>query len=310
MGGHYFFPPMLEILVNGLARGAIYALIALGYTMVYGILGMINFAHGEIFMIGMFAAVYALGALGSMGLIAVGITLPVAILLAMVLAAGFGIANERIAYRKLRGAHLLAPLTSAIGMSIVLQNFIMLSVTKGKVDFPRAIAAPLADTTWKLGPLHLTALQALIFALTLSLMGALYWLVQRTRLGIALRAVAQDRTMASLCGMRVDGLITLTFAIGSALAAAAGVMVSMYQGVMRFDTGYMMGLKAFTAAVLGGIGNIPGAVIGGLIIGLAEDVTSYTIASEWKQCTAFAILILVLWLRPRGLLGERVADKV
>ncbi|MEN9309788.1 MAG: hypothetical protein RL173_3720, partial [Fibrobacterota bacterium] len=213
-------------------------------------------------------------------------------------------------YRKLRGAHLLAPLTSAIGMSIVLQNFVMLSVTKGKVDFPKAIAAPLSNTTWTLGPLHLTALQALIFAITFTLMGALFWLIQRTRLGIALRAVAQDRTMASLCGMKVDHLITFTFALGSALAAAAGVMVAMYQGVLRFDSGYSMGLKAFAAAVLGGIGNIPGAVIGGLIIGLSEDLTTYGIGSDWKQTTAFAILILVLWLRPRGLLGERVADKV
>ena len=306
----YFSPPMLEILVNGLARGAIYALIALGYTRVYGILGMINFAHGEIFMLGMFGAVYALGALGSAGMVSVGLTLPIAIVVAMAFSAGFGVLNERIAYRKLRGSHLLAPLTSAIGMSIVLQNFVMLSVTKGKVDFPNAIAAPLSDTTWTLGPLHLTALQALIFAVTLVLMGGLFWLIQRTRLGIALRAVAQDRTMASLCGMKVDHLITFTFALGSALAAAAGVMVAMYQGVMRFDSGYSMGLKAFTAAVLGGIGNIPGAVVGGLIIGLAEDLTTYEIGSDWKNATAFGILILVLWLRPRGLLGERVADKV
>jgi len=301
---------MLEILVNGLARGAIYALIALGYTMVYGILGMINFAHGEIFMLGMFGAVYALGALGSAGMVSVGLTLPIAIVVAMAFSAGFGVLNERIAYRKLRGAHLLAPLTSAIGMSIVLQKFVMLSVTKGKLDFPNAIAAPLSNTTWNLGPLHLTALQALIFAITFALMGTLLWLIQRTRLGIALRAVAQDRTMASLCGMKVDQLITFTFALGSALAAAAGVMVAMYQGVMRFDSGYSMGLKAFTAAVLGGIGNIPGAVVGGLIIGLAEDLTTYEIGSDWKQTTAFAILILVLWLRPRGLMGERVADKV
>jgi branched-chain amino acid transport system permease protein len=301
---------MLEILVNGLARGAIYALIALGYTMVYGILGMINFAHGEIFMIGMFGSIFALGALGSAGLVGAGLTLPVAIVAAMALSAGFGILNERLAYRKLRGAHLLAPLTSAIGMSIVLQNFVMLSVTKGKLDFPRDISAPLAETRWSVGPLHVTALQTTIFALTLALMGGLFWLIQKTRGGIALRAVAQDRTMASLCGMRVDGLISLTFALGSALAAAAGTMVAMYQGVVRFDAGYEMGLKAFAAAVLGGIGNIPGAVLGGLLIGLVEDITSYTIRSEWRESTAFVILILVLWLRPHGLLGERVADKV
>src|ERR1035437_7278428 len=155
---------MLEILVNGLARGAIYALIALGYTMVYGILGMINFAHGEMFMIGMFGSVFALGALGSAGLVGAGLTLPLAIIAVMSISAGFGILNERLAYRKLRGAHLLAPLTSAIGMSIVLQNFVMLSVTKGKIDFPRAVSSALADKKWSIGPVHLTALQALIFA--------------------------------------------------------------------------------------------------------------------------------------------------
>lgn len=301
---------MLETLVNGLSRGAIYALVALGYTMVYGILGMINFAHGEMFMLGMFASAFALGALGSAGLVSVGLTLPIAILIAMALSAGFGAMNERIAYRKLRGAHLLAPLTSAIGMSIVLQNFVMLSVTKGKKDFPQSISAPLADTRWDIGPLHITALQALILGSTVVLMGGLWFVIQRTRLGIALRAVAQDRTMASLCGMKVDHLITWAFMIGSSLAAAAGTMVAMYQGVIRFDAGYTLGLKAFAAAVLGGIGNIPGAVLGGLLIGLAEDITTSAVGADWKHTSSFALLILVLLLRPRGLLGERVADKV
>jgi len=301
---------MLEVLVNGLARGAAYALVALGYTMVYGILGMINFAHGEIFMLGMFACVYALGALGALGLVQVGLTFPLAIVMAMLFSAGLGWANERVAYRKLRGAHILAPLTSAIGMSIVLQNFVMLSVTKGKIDFPRAVAAPFVGREYVVFGAHIGLLQIAILSTTIVLMGALFWLIQKTRIGIALRAVAQDRTMASLVGIPVDLAISLTFMLGSALAAAGGVMISMYHGVLSFDAGYQVGLKAFIAAVLGGIGNIPGAVLGGLVLGVVEDGTSLWIRSEWKSVTAFLILILVLLLRPRGILGERVADKV
>jgi len=301
---------MMEILVNGLSRGAVYSLIALGYTMVYGILGMINFAHGDVFMIGMFASVFALGTLGSMGLSALGITIPIAVVAAMVVAAGFGWANERIAYRKLRGSHLLTTLTSAIGMSIVLENFVMLSVTKGKIDFPRAAVAPLLAVSWNVGGASITLLQVGLWAVTLVMMLGLFWLIHKTRIGIALRAVSQDRTMASLVGIQVDRTISFTFMLGSALAAVAGTMVGMYQGVLRFDAGYAIGLKAFTAAILGGIGNVPGAVLGGLLIGLAEDSTSVLIKSEWKNSVAFAILVLVLLLRPRGILGERVAEKV
>jgi len=301
---------MIEVLVNGLARGSAYALVALGYTMVYGILGMINFAHGEIFMVGMFACVYALGALGALGLVQIGLTFPLAIAMAMLFSAGLGWANERVAYRRLRGAHILAPLTSAIGMSIVLQNFVMLSVTKGKIDFPRAVAEPLAGRQFSFLGAQISLLQILILSTTLVLMAALFWLIQRTRVGIALRAVAQDRTMASLVGIPVNLAISLTFMLGSALAAAGGIMIAMYQGVLRFDAGYQTGLKAFIAAVLGGIGNIPGAVLGGVLLGLVEDGTSLWIKSEWKNVTAFVILILVLLLRPRGILGERVAEKV
>jgi branched-chain amino acid transport system permease protein len=301
---------MIEVLVNGLARGSAYALVALGYTMVYGILGMINFAHGEVFMVGMFACVWALGALGSFGLVQLGIALPASIAIAMLFCAWLGWANERVAYRRLRGAHILAPLTSAIGMSIVLQNFIMLTVTKGKIDFPRAFADPLAGRHVEFLGARVSALQIAILATTVLLMGALFWLIQRTRVGIALRAVSQDRTMASLVGIPVDRAISITFMLGSALAAAGGVMISMYQGVLRFDSGYQIGLKAFIAAVFGGIGNIPGAVLGGILLGLVEDATSLWIRSEWKNVTAFAILVLVLLLRPRGILGERVADKV
>lgn len=301
---------LMEILVNGLSRGAVYSLIALGYTMVYGILGMINFAHGDVFMIGMFASVFALGTLGSMGLTALGITIPIAIVIAMLVAAGYGWANERIAYRKLRGSHLLTTLTSAIGMSIVLENFVMLSVTKGKIDFPRAAVAPLLAVSWNLGGARITLLQVGLLVVTFVMMAGLFWLIQKTRMGIALRAVSQDRTMASLVGIQVDRTISFTFMLGSALAAVAGTMVGMYQGVLRFDAGYAIGLKAFTAAILGGIGNVPGAVVGGLLIGIVEDSTSTLIKSEWKNTVAFGILVLVLLLRPRGILGERVAEKV
>jgi len=195
-------------------------------------------------------------------------------------------------------------------MSIVLQTFIMLTVTKGKIDFPRAFADPLAGRHVEFLGARVSALQIAILATTVLLMGALFWLIQRTRVGIALRAVSQDRTMASLVGIPVDRAISITFMLGSALAAAGGVMISMYQGVLRFDSGYQIGLKAFIAAVFGGIGNIPGAVLGGILLGLVEDATSLWIRSEWKNVTAFAILVLVLLLRPRGILGERVADKV
>lgn len=299
----------MEILINGLARGAIYALVALGYTMVYGILGMINFAHGEIFMLGMFAAVFGIGLVTTLLPAPLWLVLVAGILFAMAISAGFGYLNERIAYRKLRRSHILAPLTSAIGLSIILQNFVMLAVTKDKVDFPRHHAEWFAAQYPLLGA-SISRLQIAILVVALVLMAALFWLIQRTRLGIALRATSQDRTMAGLVGIPVDRAISTTFIVGSALAAVAGVMVSMYQGIMRFDSGYAMGLKAFTAAVLGGIGNIPGAVLGAFLIGLVEDFTAFQLGSDWKNTTIFVILVVVLILRPRGLLGERVADKV
>jgi branched-chain amino acid transport system permease protein len=301
----------MEILINGISRGAIYALVALGYTMVYGILGMINFAHGEIFMVGMFAAVYAIGALSSLWGPQLALNLGLGLVLASLLAAAFGYANERIAYRRLRHAHLLAPLTSAIGLSMVLQNFIMLSVSKDKIDFPTFYSARLQETHFFLLGAKITLLQITMLGTAVLLMGLLFYLIHRTPLGLAMRATSQDRLMAGLVGISPNRIIAFTFILGSALAAVAGTMVAMYQGILRFDHGYTMGIKAFTAAILGGIGNIPGAVIGGLIIGLTEDITSNSdLGSDWKHCTTFAILMAVLILRPRGLLGERVADKV
>jgi branched-chain amino acid transport system permease protein len=304
---------VLETLVNAITRGGIYALIALGYTMVYGILRMINFAHGEIFMIGMFAGIVALALMTTLG-VTLGsfVALGLAVGFAMIVASAFGCTNERLAYRPLRRAHVLSPLISAIGMSIVLQNFIMNAQSKDKVDFPRRYSAPLIENFVAFGAeVRISYLQLMIILTSVVLMIALHVFVSRTRLGRAMRATAQDQTMAALVGIPIDRVISITFVIGSALAGAAGVMVAMYQSVARFDSGYLAGLKAFTAAVLGGIGNIPGAMLGGFLIGLAEDFTAATPwGSDWKDVVAFVILIAVLIVRPRGILGERVAEKV
>ena len=301
---------LTEILLDGISRGAVYALVALGYTMVYGVLGMINFAHGEIFMIGMFACVYAIGALSVMWGDHATLNLVLGIVIAMIFSAGYGYANERIAYRRLRKAHVLAPLTSAIGISTFLQYFIFLNVSKEKVQFPRYYSDLLTTHYIMIGPVEISYLRIAILGLTILIMGGLFYLINYTRLGIALRATAQDQLMASLVGIPVDKIIAFTFILGSALAAVAGVMVAMYTNVLVFDAGYRVGLKAFTAAILGGIGNVPGAVLGAMILGLTEALTTLQFGSEWNDVTTFAVLMLVLLLRPRGLLGERVADKV
>ncbi len=301
---------LTEILINGVSRGAMYALVALGYTMVYGVLGMINFAHGEVFMIGMFACVYAIGvlslALGNHVLVNLGLSIVVAV----IFSAAYGYANERIAYRRLRKAHVLAPLTSAIGISTFLQYFIFLTVSKDNVKFPRFYSDWLTSSRVHLLGVDVTYLQMSILGLTLVIMAALFYLIHFTRLGIALRATAQDQLMASLVGIPVDKIIAFTFILGSGLAAIAGVMFAMYNKEFKFDVGYHEGLKAFTAAILGGIGNIPGAVLGALLLGLSEALTAWCFGSDWENVTTFAVLMLVLLLRPRGLLGERVADKV
>jgi branched-chain amino acid transport system permease protein len=301
---------LVEILLDGVSRGAVYALVALGYTMVYGVLGMINFAHGEIFMIGMFACVYAIGAFSiAWGDHAV-LNLTLGIIVAMIFSAAYGYANERIAYRRLRKAHVLAPLTSAIGISTFLQYFIFINVSKEKVQFPRYYSDLLTTHHITIGSIEISYLRIAILGLTLVIMAGLFYMINYTRLGIALRATAQDQLMASLVGIPIDRIIAFTFILGSGLAAVAGVMVAMYTNVLVFDAGYRVGLKAFTAAILGGIGNVPGAVLGAMIIGLTEALTTLEFGSEWSDVTVFAVLMLVLLLRPRGLLGERVADKV
>jgi branched-chain amino acid transport system permease protein len=301
---------MLETILNGLTRGAIYALIALGYTMVYGILGMINFAHGEVYMIGMFTGILVLAACTTLGGLPLGIALALAFGFAMAVSAAYGYTNERLAYRPLRRAHVLAPLISAIGVSTFLQNFVMNAQSKDKVDFPPQYSQPFMAGGIQLGGVHISSLQIFIVTMSVLLMVGLYLLVHYTRLGKAMRACSQDKTMAGLVGIPVDRVISLTFIIGSGLAAAAGMLFAMYNGVARFDAGYVAGLRAFTAAVLGGIGNIPGAMLGGFLIGLIEDITAYKLGADWKDISAFCALMIILIFRPRGLLGERVAEKV
>ncbi len=297
---------LIQQLVNGLTLGAVYALIALGYTMVYGILQLINFAHGEIYMLGAYLGVIYMGIATALGVTQTHLvpSLCMAFVLSAVTCAGYGGIVERMAYRPLRSAHRLAPLISAIGVSIFLQNFVML--TQGSADkvFPHIFPAASSMISEEI---PVSGIQLFILAASVFFMAGLHLFVTRTRLGKAMRATAQDRVMASLCGIPIDQVIAVTFMIGSILASAAGVMVTIYYGVVHFSIGYVAGLKAFTAAVLGGIGNISGAMIGGLLLGLTESLGAAYLSSEFKDGFAFLILILVLTFRPTGLFGQKEA---
>ncbi len=294
--------------INGLTLGAIYALIALGYTMVYGILELINFAHGEVVMVGAYSGIIILGGLTFSGFAAghLVITLILTFAGAMLVSSILGALIERIAYRPLRKAHRLAPLISALGVSIILQNAVMLSFGSGNKVFPQVFPAG----EFHLGGASLSYLQFFIILAALLVMAGLTLFIRGSRLGMAMRATAQDYEAASLMGINPNFIISVTFVIGSALAAVAGVMVAMYYSVAHYTMGYTIGLKAFTAAVLGGIGNIPGAMLGGFLLGGVESYASGFISSVYKDVIAFAILILVLVFRPSGLLGEQTPDKV
>ncbi len=298
----------LQQLVNGLTIGMIYALIALGYTMVYGIAQLINFAHGEVFMVGAYFGLFAYSILtpllSSPGSATLGVFL--VFLFAMTLSALLGVVIERFAYRPLRHAPRLAPLITAIGVSFLLQNIIMLVFGPSDKSFPSLIES----VTYTAGSVTFTNLQILIAASSVLLMISLHVFIRHSRTGKAMRALADDRDAANLVGVNTNRIISVTFLIGSALAGAGGVMFGMYYNTINFHDGYLAGLKAFTAAVLGGIGNIPGAMIGGLLIGVLEGLGAGYLSSEWKNVFAFFILILILLFRPSGLLGARVVKKV
>jgi branched-chain amino acid transport system permease protein len=296
----------LQQLLNGLTLGSIYGLIAIGYTMVYGIIGMINFAHGDIFMIGAFVAliVYLL-LLSLLYSIPVAIALLIMMIVAMLVTSLFNWTIERVAYRPLRGSFRLAPLITAIGMSIALSNFVQ--VTQGPRNKP---IPPLISQTYEVGAMTFSLKQIVIFTVTAALLAVFWYLVNKTPLGRAQRACEQDRKMAALLGIDVDRTISITFVMGAALAAVAGTMYLMYYGVVVFSDGFVPGVKAFTAAVLGGIGSIPGAVVGGILIGVIESLWSAYFSIDYKDVAAFSILAIVLIFLPSGILGRPEVEKV
>jgi branched-chain amino acid transport system permease protein len=295
---------LLQQIVNGLVVGSVYALVALGYTMVYGILQLINFAHGEIVMIGALTALVTTKALTGAGVPDV-LALIIAIFVAMVVCAVAGMLIERIAYRPLRNAPRLAPLITAIGVSILLQQLAILVFGRNYFSFPEIIP----KTPIQIGVVTVTMNEIVIFITSIVLMAGLLWLINKTKIGTAMRATAENQKVAGLMGIDINKIIAFTFAIGSALGAIAGVMVASNYGQAHYYMGFMLGLKAFTAAVMGGIGNLWGAVVGGLILGLVENVGLIFVRGDYKDIFAFVVLVVVLIFRPQGLIGEKVAER-
>ena len=292
--------------VNGLTLGSIYGMIAIGYTMVYGIIGMINFAHGDVFMLGAFAALIAFLILTAIfASVPVAVALVVMMAIAIVMTSLWNWTIERIAYRPLRGSFRLAPLITAIGMSIVLSNFIQ--VTQGPRNKP---IPPMVSKVYDLWGISVSLKQILIVVITVVMMTVFWFIVNRTSLGRAQRATEQDRKMAALLGVDVDRTISITFVMGAALAGVAGTMYLMYYGVTVFSDGFIPGVKAFTAAVLGGIGSLPGALLGGLLIGLIESLWSAYFSIDYKDVATFSILAIVLIFKPSGILGRPEIEKV
>jgi branched-chain amino acid transport system permease protein len=300
----------LQQLVNGLTLGAFYGLIALGYTMVYGIIGMINFAHGDIYMIGAFVSLIGFVLFATVGIASVPLAILLVLVLAMFFTAAYGWAVERIAYRPLRGSARLAPLISAIGMSIVLQNYVQIAQgARTKAQQP-LVHGHLSLDLGQGAHVTISLLQVIIIALTVALMAGFTWMIRRTPLGRAQRAAEQDAVMAALLGVNVNRTISTTFVIGAALAAVAGMMATLYYGVIDFYIGFIAGIKAFTAAVLGGIGSLPGAMLGGFAIGLIESFWPVYFDLAYRDVAVFGVLILVLIFRPTGLLGRPEIEKV
>jgi branched-chain amino acid transport system permease protein len=300
----------LQQLINGLTLGSVYGLIAIGYTMVYGIIGMINFAHGDVFMLSVFIALILFLLISSLfGGLAIAFALLLVLVIAMALTALWSWAIERVAYKPLRGSFRLAPLISAIGMSIFLINFVQLVQGPRNKSIP-----PILDGGFLIpigtGDITLSYKQILIVLTTAVLLAAFWFIVQKTSLGRAQRACEQDRKMAALLGIDVDRTISLTFVMGAALAAVAGVLFMVQYGVVNFSDGFVPGIKAFTAAVLGGIGSLPGAVIGGLLIGLIEVYWSAYFSIDYKDVAAFSILAITLIFMPSGLFGKPDVEKV
>lgn len=300
----------LQQLVNGLTVGSTYALIAIGYTMVYGIIGMINFAHGEVYMIGSYVAFIAITGLAMLGLDSLPLIIMAAFVASIIVTSAYGYSIERIAYRPLRGSNRLIPLISAIGMSIFLQNEVLLAQDSKDKAIPNLIPGNIVFGESTMNGVVISYMQILIFVVTFLVMLGLTMFISRSRLGRACRACAEDIKMANLLGINTNNIIALTFVIGASLAAIAAVLLGMQYGVINPNLGFLAGIKAFTAAVLGGIGSIPGAMLGGLVLGVAEAFGADIFGDQYKDVVAFSLLVLVLLFRPTGILGRPEVEKV
>jgi branched-chain amino acid transport system permease protein len=301
----------LQQLINGITLGSIYGLIAIGYTMVFGIIGMVNFAHGDVFMVSAFVALIAFLILTSfLGITSIALALLIVLVVAMLFTSMVNWAIERLAYRPLRGSFRLAPLISAIGMSIFLMNFVQVTQGPRNKSIPPMVQGEFVLLDRNGFAVTLSFKQLIIWGVTAVLLAAFWYLVAKTRLGREQRACEQDQKMAALVGVNVDRTISMTFVISAALAAVAGTMYLMYYGVVSFSDGFVPGVKAFTAAVLGGIGSLPGAVVGGLLIGLIETMWSAYFSIDYKDVAAFSVLAITLIFLPQGLFGRPDVEKV
>jgi branched-chain amino acid transport system permease protein len=301
----------VQQLINGITLGSIYGLIAIGYTMVFGIIGMVNFAHGDVFMVSAFIALIAFLILTAwLGLSSIALALFIVLIVAMLFTSLVNWVIERVAYRPLRGSFRLAPLISAIGMSIFLSNFVQVTQGPRNKSIPPMVQGEFVLFSKNNFPVTLSYKQLIIWGVTAVLLVAFWYLVAKTRLGRAQRACEQDRKMAALVGVDVDRTISMTFVIAAALAAVAGTLYLMYYGVVTFSDGFVPGVKAFTAAVLGGIGSLPGAVVGGLLIGLIETFWSAYFSIDYKDVAAFSVLVITLIFLPQGLFGRPDVEKV
>lgn len=299
----YYFA---ELFSSGLTRGSIYAILALGYTLVYGIIGLINFAHGEVYMVGAFIGLMAAGflAISGYGMLTM---LFVAMVFAMIYAAAYGFTIEKIAYKPLRKASRLAPLISAIGMSIFLREYVILAQTPDFVSFPSLI--PKIEFLEGIRSL-IEPTEIVIITASVIVMSFLVFLIQKTKMGRAMRSISQDREMATLLGVNANQVISMTFMLGSLLAAFGAILIASHIGQINYNIGFIVGLKSFTAAVLGGIGNIRGAALGGLVLGLTESFATGYVSSDYEDVFAFSILVLILIFKPTGILGKETVEKV
>ena len=303
-------PQLLQQLFNGLSLGAIYALIAIGYTMVYGIIGMINFAHGEIYMIGGYVGLVTLSAIGVQSGLPIWLVILLMLLVAVLVTGAYGFSVEQLAYKPLRGSPRLIPLISAIGMSIFLQNWVALGQGARDMAVPALLPGAFNFDVGGSFEVYVPYARVLVIVVTVVLMIALTLYIKNSRMGRASRACSQDMRMANLLGIDTNRVVSFTFVLGAMLAAVGGVLIALAVGKLSPFIGFIAGIKAFTAAVLGGIGSIPGAMLGGVILGVAETLAAAYTSSEYKDIVAFVLLVLILMVRPTGLLGKPEVEKV